>query len=174
MGTKKTTGKKASSSSSRSKASKKAASAGAAKKAAAPSASANVAAHQPRGPEARGTVAPTLGAAVDPSPHPTAEPKREEPAAGETAAAYVGYQGEPVLVGGDGGDNVVELCRRLDVAGYSTPLVRGEAQAILDDGVLEAVQAFRADHDVEDELTRGGRPAIVGPATWAALNRAVS
>jgi peptidoglycan hydrolase-like protein with peptidoglycan-binding domain len=115
-------------------------------------------------------------------PQPPSEPPREgEPLVEEEALAegepveatvYTGYADEPVLVAGDAGEAVRELCRKLAAAGHETAVERGETDAVLTNDVYEAVRTFRREHDVEDELTEGDRLAVVGPATWAALNRA--
>lgn len=81
------------------------------------------------------------------------------------------YAGEPVLVPGDAGEHVAELCSRLAAAGFETSVSKGEAPAMLDDAVYEAVEAFRRDRGVTDELVREGLK-IVGPQTWAALAKA--
>lgn len=83
------------------------------------------------------------------------------------------YEGEPVLVPGDAGEHVAELCKRLAAAGHETAVHKGEAPAILNDAVYEAVEAFRGSAGVEDELAKGGLH-IVGPQTWAALAKATA
>lgn len=112
-------------------------------------------------------------------PSPPSEPPREEehpPRDVETGEErdpiFAGYADEPVLVAGDAGEAVRELCRKLAAAGHETAVHRGETDAVLSNDVYEAVQKFRRQHDVEDELTEGDRLAVIGPATWAALNRA--
>lgn len=84
------------------------------------------------------------------------------------------YDGEPVLVPGDAGEHVAELCKRLAGSGHETAVSKGESAAVLDDGVYAAVEAFRQSAGVEDELTRDGQLKIVGPATWAALAKATA
>lgn len=84
------------------------------------------------------------------------------------------YDGQPVLVPGDAGEHVAELCRLLSVAGQETDVAAGKAAVVLDDAVYAAVEAFRQHSAVEDELTRGGQLKIVGPATWAALVKAAA
>jgi len=97
----------------------------------------------------------------------------EETPAAEAKPLNDYYGGEPVLVPGDAGEHVAELCARLAAAGHETSVAKGEAAAMLDDAVYRAVEAFRADAGVEDELATGGLK-IVGPATWAALTRAAA
>lgn len=84
------------------------------------------------------------------------------------------YDGQPVLVPGDAGEHVAELCRLLGASGHETDVAAGKVSAILDDAVYAAVEAFRQRGAVEDELTRGGTLKIVGPATWAALVKAAA
>lgn len=111
-----------------------------------------------------------------PEPPPPQPPREEEratrAAAEERDPIFAGYADEPVLVAGDAGEAVRELCRKLAAAGHETAVHRGETDAVLSNDVYEAVQKFRRQYDVEDELTEGDRLAVIGPATWAALNRA--
>lgn len=92
------------------------------------------------------------------------EPEEEGP-----GPQFQGYMGEPVLVAGDGGDAVAELCAKLAAAGFETAVSKGEAHAELTNDVYDAVERFREEHGVEDELAKGDK-AVIGPATWAALN----
>lgn len=127
---------------------------------------------QPDAPRAGGTVAPSIAREAHTGPVPSGEVPEEMRPAGETEEQYRGYLGEPVLTAGDGGEPVAELCRLLALAGHETPVSRGRAFPELTDDVYNAVEAFREEQDVDDELTRRGTRALVGPATWAALNRA--
>lgn len=92
----------------------------------------------------------------------------------EQAEEQSHYDGEPVLVPGDAGEHVVELCKRLKAAGHETHVAAGAATPMLDDAVYRAVEDFRREAGVEDELTRNGELKIVGPATWAALAKAAA
>ena len=110
------------------------------------------------------TLAPS---GVDHPPMPAVdEPRnlREDP-------DLTGYAGEPILTGGDGGAHVLELARLLAELGYHTPISRVIAGPILTNDVYVAVEMFRRDNDVRDELVRAG-DVVVGPATWAAIKRA--
>lgn len=90
-----------------------------------------------------------------------------------TEPRYEGYNGQPILVGGDGGAPVKELVDLLAEAGYETDVSRGEADVILTNSVWSALRKFRQDADVEiDELSDSADDVVVGPADWAALARA--
>lgn len=119
--------------------------------------------HSPQPPEAppASTSAPAPAAA-------TTSTAEEEP-----NPAFEGYEGEPVLTGGDGGHHVAALCSMLAAAGYDTPVSKGEAGPILTDDVYAAVEDFRATEDIDDELAQRGN-VLIGPATWAALKRATA
>lgn len=87
-------------------------------------------------------------------------------------------EGKPILSGGSAGPAVFELGRLLAEAGFETSISRGEnAYGVYDASVQAAVDAFRADYDVEEDAAAFGAgdqgrrtaAAVVGPATWAAL-----
>lgn len=112
------------------------------------------------------TLAPS---GVDVPPMPQPDPPRDD----RQELDLTGYAGEPTLVGGDGGAHVYELARLLASIGYETPISRGIAGPILTNDVYVAVEMFRRDNNVRDELVRGG-DVVVGPATWAAIKRAAA
>lgn len=92
----------------------------------------------------------------------------------DVADELAGYAGQPVLVPGEYGENVVELCKLLQAAGHETDVAAGKTSPVLDDAVYAAVEAFRRQASVSDEMTRGGELKIVGPHTWAALTKAAA
>lgn len=86
--------------------------------------------------------------------------------------------GKPILTSGSGGPVVHELGALLAELGYESSVSRGENPfAIVDPSVLEAVQAFRRDHDVAEAVEsfpEADRDRYVGPVTWQALLDATS
>jgi peptidoglycan hydrolase-like protein with peptidoglycan-binding domain len=110
---------------------------------------------------------------------PQMPPPESVPAAPVDEPDLDGYEGEPVLVAGDGGFHVAELARLLALAGHETAISRGEADPILTNEVYGAVQRFRREagialEDNADSVTEWGRQVAVGPVTWAALKRAAA
>jgi peptidoglycan hydrolase-like protein with peptidoglycan-binding domain len=87
----------------------------------------------------------------------------------------------PILSTGSTGSPVTDLATRLKVLGYPTDISRGENPfGILTDSVMQAVEQFREDYNVQEDPTPYGSgpkareraASVVGPYTWEGLIRA--
>ncbi len=111
---------------------------------------------------------------------PQSAPSESRRPAEETVTpSREGYvSSRPILLPGDGGEQVMELAIALERHGYSNAVARGEAPAILTDALMDQVRQFQAEHKLDPtKPERGGETSphrtrlegVVDPRTWAKL-----
>jgi hypothetical protein len=89
-----------------------------------------------------------------------------------------GLADKPILTSGSGGPAVLTLCDTLAQLGYETSVSEGtNPYGIVDQSVLAAVNAFRADESIEEDAKAFGSEELarahIGPHTWAGLRDAI-